>query len=157
MKYDENQLVLDFARRTKRNLEYIESKSHDNYDLEVYEVTQLINSMLGLLVFPQQKFFDDLPEISLGELVDKGWPKINTTKGKLKEDNLQQLLRYLRNGIAHFNVRFTANTSNKLTGVSIWNIPQGKKMQDWEAELSLDDLRNIVYRFIELIEKKYQP
>ena len=29
---------------------------------KVFEITQLINSMLGLLIFPQQSFFEEIPK-----------------------------------------------------------------------------------------------
>ena len=64
MDYDKTNLVLDFARRTKKNLEFIEhslTRDRLNSENDVYEVTQLINSLLGLLVFPQQKFYDAIP------------------------------------------------------------------------------------------------
>ena len=52
-------LVRDFARRTRTNLEFI--RHARNHGESVYEVTQLVNSMLGLLVFPQQQYVDRIP------------------------------------------------------------------------------------------------
>ena len=64
MMYEE--VVRDFARRTKANLLAIERLSASGE--EVYEVTQLVNSMLGLLVLPQQEFVDRIPETPLEQL-----------------------------------------------------------------------------------------
>lgn len=44
-------IVRDFAERTRKNLKAIERLLADNQD--VYETTQLVDSMLGLLVFPR--------------------------------------------------------------------------------------------------------
>jgi len=65
-------LVADFAKRTRANLETLRGiQIKNDPKLRVFEVTQLINSMLGLLVFPQQRYVDQIPEIPLAELVSK--------------------------------------------------------------------------------------
>ena len=70
---DYHNLVVDFAKRTRKNLEFIRSAQVANPELEVFEVTQLVNSLLGLLVFPQQKFMDQIEPkplaVSLSALV----------------------------------------------------------------------------------------
>ena len=157
MDYDKTNLVLDFARRTKKNLEFIEhslTRDRLNSENDVYEVTQLINSLLGLLVFPQQKFYDAIPETPLLELVKDGWPEIIPVEGNLKEDNLRQLLRYLRNGVSHFNIEFLTNRHNKIIGISIWNTPPHTDKPDWKVNLSLQDLKKIVYKFIDTLEER---
>jgi len=152
--------VLDFAHRTRKNLEYIESCSRDADSL-VYEFTQLINSLLGLLVFPKEKFWESLPETPLTDLVAKGWPDIKPVQGKLEEDNLRQLMRALRNGIAHFNLEFMTNKQNELSGVRIWNTRWNKSTKKseitWKAELTTEELKKIVYEFIEMIETMMKP
>lgn len=141
-------VIIDFARRTRANLEFVEAAKGRGEN--VFEVTQLANSLLGLLVFPQQRYMSSIPETPLSDLVGKGWPSIKTTFGELPENNLKQLMRMLRNSIAHFNVEFVAQTEGQITGLKVWNTKGGKK--SWEAELSLDDLRTIVFKFIELID-----
>lgn len=156
MNYDKSALILDFARRTKKNLEFVE-KFVLSYPLdsnvEVFEVTQLINSLLGLLVFPQQRFYSDKKlDIPLSQLRTDGWPDIKVIEGRLREDTLKGLLRYLRNGVSHFNIEFTINEDGNLSGIRVWNIPQDSKICDWKAELKLVELKAIVFKFIELIE-----
>jgi HEPN pEK499 p136 len=142
-------VIIDFARRTRANLEFIEAAKGRGEN--VFEVTQLANSLLGLLVFPQQRYMSSIPDTPLSDLVSQGWPKIRTTAGALPEENLQQLLRMLRNSIAHCNVEFISETEGQITGIKVWNINNSGK-KTWQAELSLDDLRTIVLKFIELIE-----
>lgn len=157
MEFDENNLVLDFVKRTKKNLEFVEEYVNNHQlepDIEVYEVTQLINSLLGLLVFPEQKFFDEIPKTPLSELIEIGWPEIHIIKGNLRQDNLQELMRYLRNGISHFHVKFLNNDMGIISGICIWNTPQNSSPPDWKANFSLDDLKRIVFKFIELIEDR---
>ena len=51
MNYED--VIADFATRTKKNLELIRRLQAEDPESEIYEVTQLLNSMLGLLVFPK--------------------------------------------------------------------------------------------------------
>jgi len=160
MNYEIDNLVLDFAHRTRKNLEFIEAHRGDA-DSQVYEFTQLINSLLGLLVFPKENFFRSIPETPLSELVAAGWPDIKPVQGCLKEDNLRQLVRTLRNGIAHFNLEFTTNAQNELSGVRIWNTrwnDSTRKLEStWKAELTTEELKTIVYKFIAIIETMMKP
>jgi hypothetical protein len=152
--YEYGRVVQDFARRTLRNLEYIETHAKSG---EVFEATQLINSMLGLLIFPQQEFYDRIPETPLVELEKQGWPRISAS-GELPDlpddaGNLKGLLRYLRNSIAHFNTSFLADENNRLHGIRVWNHVDGKRQnpKNWEAEISLDELRSLTRKFAGLI------
>lgn len=150
----QKEFIVDFAKRTRANLEFIERSSTSN----VFEVTQLFNSMLGLLVFPQQRYMDQIPQTPLQELVNSGWPTIKA-KGPATCENLRQLIRMLRNGISHCNVRFIADDKKQLAGMCIWNHEGGKSQNpiNWEAELSIKDLRTIAFKFIELMESEVDP
>lgn len=64
MNYDH--LVHHFAGRTLKNLAVIK-KHHETGDVEVYEVTQLINSALGLVVMPRKRFLNEIPDYTLAE------------------------------------------------------------------------------------------
>jgi len=109
-------VIRDFAERTRLNLRAIERLETDGHD--VYEVTQLVNSTLGLLVFPQQEFVDRIPETPLTELVRDGWPVPTVRRGADRVNNLNQLIRYLRNAIAHFNIQFRRRRSKRSTCVA---------------------------------------
>ena len=151
-------LVKDYVERTLVNLQVIEDiasgKAHLLYEGETvssaqtYEVTQLINSMLGLIVLPQQRFFNNIPQIPLNELTD--WPSPLIT-GKFPNDlnNLRDLMRYLRNSVAHFNIEFLPGSNGEISGIKIWN--NRDNARNWEAEMKLKDLRLAVQRFLELM------
>jgi len=99
-----DEIVIDFARRTRANLEFIENSR--KLGEEVFEVTQLANSLLGLLVFPREHYMGSIPDTPLPELVEQGWPEVRITHGQLPENTLKELMRMLRNSIAHCNVEF---------------------------------------------------
>lgn len=154
MNYNQDNILLDFAQRTKKNLTYIESQVQSSPDKDLFEVTQLINSLLGLLVFPFEKDKHRIPNRTLQELQDTGW-KVPRIIGNFKQvSNLRQLIRYLRNSVAHFNIEFYSDEKNQIAGLRVWNVHENRGIT-WKAEMSIDELRNNVYKFIEIIEDTY--
>ena len=146
MMYEE--VIRDFATRTQKNLRAIEGLQAKGS--EVYEVTQLVNSTLGLLVFPQQEYVDRIPETPLDELRRSGWPVPRCRLGSDQVQNLNQLIRYLRNAIAHFNLEFIGDGRAQIRLLRVWNENRAGA-KTWEAELSASDLRGITERFIDLL------
>jgi hypothetical protein len=144
-------LVKDFAKRTNINLRIIEkNKICGN---ESYEVTQLINSCLGLLVFPREKFFNSIPETQIEELEKQGWVIPEVSGNFPQVENLKQLLRYLRNAIAHFNIEFISDSEDQIQTIKVWNNYRGRKT--WEAILGIEELKSILEKFTELIDEKF--
>jgi len=148
-------LIRDFAGRTQKNLCAIERLRADGQ--EVFETTQLVNSMLGLLVFPREQFIDQIPKTSLLELREAGWPVPIVPNEFSQVTDLRELTRYLRNAIAHFNIEFIADESGEITGLRVWNTDQPGEKKTWEAELSLSDLRGIAERFTGLLLQGVPP
>jgi len=146
---DYQNLVRDFAIRTKQNLEFIRQVDERN-EYQVFEVTQLINSMLGLLVFPKEHYWDKIPEISIDEMKDTGWPIPQLVGDSPQISGLRDLVRYLRNAIAHFHIEFVADPSGRINGVRVKNIYRQEVI--WHAELSITDLEIITIKFIDLLE-----
>lgn len=157
-------IIRDFALRTRENLSVIE-RLHVEGE-EVFETTQLINSMLGLLIFPQQEYVKKIPRTSLTQLKTDGWPIPKVTGGFQQVSDLNQLIRYLRNAIAHFNVFFLTDEREQITGLRVWNMQPVRdnsnrvirdanneiiERKNWETELSLNDLRQITDKFIDLL------
>ena len=142
-------IVKDFARRTRSNLNLIKSLQELEPGIEVYEVTQLINSMLGLLVFPQQRYVNEIPKTTLRDLVEQGWPIPRVVGDYPQVKNLNQLVRYLRNAISHFNVEFLSDPTLQIQGLRVWNMWDGKTT--WKAELTIEDIEGITDKFVQLI------
>jgi hypothetical protein len=161
MEYKE--LVEDFAKRTRINLKIFRRiqiehpKIIDNYKKEdpqtdMYEVTQLINSLLGLLVFPREEFIGKIPNKTIDELKNDGWP-IPKIKGHYNQaNNLNQLVRYLRNAIAHCNIEFS-HKHKVITGLELWNKDPHTGNITWHASMTIDEIDVIGHKFIELILK----
>lgn len=144
---DYKDLIADFAKRTRANLDLIE-KHAANGD-EAYEVTQLVNSLLGLLVFPRERFMNRIPETPLSELHESGWPRLTITHGETECQTLRELTSKLRHSISHCNLEFIADRKGELTGLRVWNTVRAKR--NWEAELTLTQLKTIATKFIDLL------
>jgi len=153
MQYED--VIRDFARRTQSNLEAINRLKDSGHD--VYEATQLINSMLGLLVFPKEEYFNRIPTVPLSELEAKGWPVPRVTGDFAQVTDLRHLIRCLRNAIAHFNIEFPGDGTNELRQLRVWNTRKQGKQKTWQAELTLDELADITNRFIQLLLADEQP
>lgn len=82
--------VSDFAERTLANLEKIEKEKSDDAK---YEVTQLVNSLLGLIVFPKER------EVTDDKCVKNLVPYIIKT-------NNYSLIQHMRNAISHSHIFF---------------------------------------------------
>ena len=155
-------VVRDFVRRTRRNLELVREQSAAEEragtrdgQRSAFEVTQLVNSLLGLLVFPQQRYFDAIPHTPLADLARDGWPTVRAIDGFPNVDHLDDLMRYLRNAVAHFNIEFTEQGGQN-SGVRVWNKPPGQPI-NWKSELAIRDLQTITERFSELRDKRLSP
>lgn len=149
MEYDRNQPLADFARRTIANLERIREIQSQQAERPAYEVTHLINSLLGLLVFPREHYIDEIPNQSIDDLKRAGWPIPNVVGDGPSPCSLPELVRYLRNSIAHFNVEFLTDSRREICGLVLWN--EHNKKVNWKATYSLQQLEETVRRFAALI------
>jgi len=152
-------VVRDFIGRTRRNLDLVREHAEAegahgvaDEDRRAFEVTQLVNSMLGLLVFPQQKYFNAIPRTPLADLAGDGWPQVRAVEGFPDVADLREMMRYLRNAVAHFNIEFTEQFGT-IDGVRVWNT-KPNDVTNWKTELSMRDLESITERFCDLLDEQ---
>ena len=71
--------ALVFAQHTLENLEIIERDVP--IDSGFHPITQLINSLIGLVVFiHEREFVRHVADLPLSELEGKGWPRVQIDK-----------------------------------------------------------------------------
>lgn len=133
-------IIRDFIARTLHNLEFIEvqARNQGGADGQVYEVTQLINSMLGLLIFPREGFWVHLSARPLHTLP----PEFETLRRATRARDLRQLIRLMRNSFAHFNVK-TRSFMGQIDSLVLTNLNDQKQIT-WEMEITVDELRAFV-------------
>jgi len=98
--------VKEFAARTKSNLDFIK-KAKTQQALELYEFTQLVNSLFGLLVIPQQRernrINDDFIDATiLTNLQNK------ITRNDYPYNDFAEILRHMRNALAHGTITISS-------------------------------------------------
>ena len=89
-----------FIASTQKNLIAIECLK--DISCEVFEVTQLLNSMLGLLIFPKERLFEKIKNKSWDTMVKEEWPLPSEDYSHVSD--LEQLITNMRNAVAHCNI-----------------------------------------------------
>lgn len=161
--------TLTIAQRTRKNLEYIYTKKAIGDDVE--EFTQLLNSMLGMVISLRENYFKGSQVMwqkieELGLLEKRQNLKVLVGKNatpkspKLEKVNsFSQLFTKLRHAFSHncFKLEINKN-SNQIRGVTVWNIPQDldnePKNRIWEEYFSEVNLKDLAYLTVEYIEKE---
>lgn len=143
-------LVKDFASRTFQNLQYIqEGKAKGD---EVFEVTALISSLLGLIVFPKEKLSLKSFNNQLCDLAKSGWPDINSKEKIQKTITFADFFVKMRHAVAHGNIIAQSHTSNnEITELTFWNIHPRSNEKDWEINLSVAEIKQLVEKICPLI------
>jgi HEPN pEK499 p136 len=142
---------MGFANRTKKNLEHIQKAFDAGHDVHV--VTQIVNSLLGLVVFPWESHLDEVVKaMPLSELERQGWPRWEITKGSCA--TLGELIHHLRNGAAHQDMWFSSDDRD--AGEVTIELRNRKKKRAPEpylvARLNADEVQEFCLRFISLVE-----
>jgi hypothetical protein len=160
--------TLEIARRTRKNLEFIYSANQQGKDVE--EFTQLLNSMLGMMISLREDYFrgSDIAWQRVQDMGLKNYKKDMEIKGNTPTsespnldqiNSFSQLITRLRNAFAHncFDLVIDENT-DQIIGVRVWNVPTGKPNNKghrvWEAEIMEVDLKRLAYLFVEYLEKE---
>jgi hypothetical protein len=136
-----NDLVSDFAKRTLINLDHI--KRHELAgDEEAYFVTQLWNSLAGLIVLPREVELDRIQAIPMFELIAEGWPDITTSDWR--PDTLPEFVVAMRNAVSHWNVTFKAKPSHEIYELVMHSTVKGRNQ--WRGRMSVGVLEDVARR-----------
>lgn len=103
----------DFINRTKKIIEQYEKNNLPKEDR--FEVTLFLNCLVGLLILPQQHWFDNLPPTIISE---DEWgineDHISFIKpGETK--NIKAIATHLRNSVAHYYFKAFDNSSQEIS------------------------------------------
>jgi hypothetical protein len=136
------EFISDFARRTLHNLDRIK-QAEDEGEVNVYPVTQLWNSLLGLIVLPRERDGDRIPKMPISDLWAGGRPLVTERKGASR--TLRQLVTSLRNAVAHGGVKFDPDEHGEIVSLTLWNLPRGewdqpRESRTWEGFIAEPDL-----------------
>lgn len=144
------EMIQDFAKRTLEN--------YKNY-YGRFDVTQLINSMIGLLVFPKEGFeklniTDDMVDDNILSKLLTGIQK-NTYAEK---NTLKNIVKHMRNAVSHSHVVFCGEKPPvnsdpiEIKSVKFKDADTRKSPKpEFEMEISIDTLKEFLISFAECI------
>jgi hypothetical protein len=146
--------TLEIARRTRKNLEFIDAQKAKGADVE--EFTHLLNSMLGMLVCLREEYLWGR-EVTWDSVTALGLKKASIDEDP-RSTTFSMLVRRLRNGLVHNNFELTGHP--EINGVRLWNVPtgtppdkRGPENWTWTAKLPEQSLREVAYLVNDYIEK----
>lgn len=143
--------TLEIARRTRKNLEYLEACYCRGEP--VYEFTQLFNSMLGMIICVREDYYK-------GGRIEWSDPHLQQLKPSQglqgKSGAFSKLISNTRHAFAHSNYDFVINNDMKITGVKVWNLPDGAKdtpqNRTWNADFTEKELRELAFLAVNYLE-----
>lgn len=133
----------DFVERTKRIIEQYDSLTIPEKDK--FEVTLLLNCLVGLLILPQQNWYDNLPSEIISQ---KEWgitPEHISFIKRGETKNIKDISRHLRNSVAHYRFKAFDNSSNKISRIKFEDFEQSGN-KTFEALIPLANLRQFTNR-----------
>ena len=149
---DENNFAKEFFERTIYNLNLYNTQNATCNNEFKYEVTQLINSLLGLIVFVKEEgiSFDSIQLSDIKSHADMVWNYCHREGGRLEEKNFKNFLRHIRNAIAHKRLSIKSSNTNEISSIVFKDKDQ---RNHFEVELSVDELKNLVLKLSQCIEQ----
>lgn len=133
----------DFVERTKKIIEQYDSLTIPEKDK--FEVTLLLNCLVGLLILPQQNWYDNLPSEIISQ---KEWgitPEHISFIKRGETKNIKDISRHLRNSVAHYRFKAFDNSSNKISRIKFEDFEQSGN-KTFEALIPLANLRQFTNR-----------
>lgn len=144
------QQEFDFIIRTKKLIEQYENLQIAEKDK--FEVTLLLNCLVGLLILPQQNWFNNLPKDLISE---KEWGIAPHHISSIKEGepkNVENVARHLRNSVSHYRFNAFDNSSNKISRIKFEDFNSNGKT--FEALIPIKNLRDFTNKFTVYLERK---
>jgi hypothetical protein len=142
-----------FAQRVRKNLDFIIKMRGDGED--VHEVTELVTSLLGIIIFPwEAKALQELEKLPLSELEAEGWPRwdiLLDEKGDTK--TLGKLTRHLRNAASHRRLRFSSDHREMhRVVIQFEDTSKPTAQPNWRTKINAADLKEFCDRFTKRLE-----
>jgi len=129
----------NFAERTKVNLEFIEQSQSDGEN--VFETTQLINSLLGMIVFLRES--DRIDGSSLSRLW-KNLRYIPIYDEHNYSNRPSDFIRKFRNALAHGHIEPQVDENKEVSRFILWDECKCGNL-DWKIEIDLENIKILAY------------
>ena len=122
----------EFLRRTMWNVEKYQGE---------YEVTNLINNCLGLIVIPNNHLIDMLPKYTFNSDDNEfGINKNNIHYEYTQDFTLRNIVRHVRNGLSHGLIEQRIH-KGEIVGLRIFDRLNRQSPENFSLELSINELK----------------
>jgi len=132
--------IRDVMNRTMFNLEFVRERATKKGP---YEVTQLVNSFLGAVCHPWEKYPETF-KMTFAQATKRGCPY---TKAELQCDkepaNVAKLVNNMRDAIAHGNISFEG-TDGDISSIKLWVCPPKEGHRTWGVVFTVAELRQFL-------------
>ena len=134
------------VKRTKENLEWY---YQENYK---FEVTQTINSMLGMIVIPCEKGFPNEVDEMMFEEIDPDMV-LREVYDEAEYGSFQDFLIHLRNAVSHGGIEFM-EPEDKIK--QVWFKSSGYRRENHCSKFSVEQLHYFIINYAEALLKRLQ-
>ncbi len=132
----------DFILRTLKILEQYEEVKIQPH----YETTLLLNCFVGLLMLPQQEWYDN---ISTDLITQKEWGLSPTYISFLKigeTKNVRTVATHLRNSVSHYNFKAFSNKKEEISSIYFFDQDR-QENKTFEATIPIRNLKIFIKLF----------
>jgi len=103
VKSNPNQKIEDFFNEWHKKIKW--DRKNERYSLINQGV--ILTSLYGLIVYPKEIFFNNIPKISIESLNKDEWGNISIEMCPDCDKNLQGVVKHIRNSLSHGRVTIT--------------------------------------------------
>ncbi|MFZ1791012.1 MAG: HEPN family nuclease [Saprospiraceae bacterium] len=133
-------LEIDFIERTLNLISQYGANLHKYEFAQQYNYTLLINCLMGIIVMPKERIYSRLPNERLTKRLKNEMGLFESTvDSKIK--NIRDLIKGLRNSIAHFSIEIISKDKNELIDIIRFiDTDEHGKVEGIVAEFKAEDL-----------------
>jgi hypothetical protein len=133
-------LEIDFIERTLNLISQYEAILHNYEFTQQYNYTLLINCLMGIIVMPKERIYSRIPNERLTiKLKNEMGLFESTVDSKIK--STRDLIKGLRNAIAHFSIEIISKDDNELIDLIRFNdTDEYGKVEGVVAEFKAEEL-----------------
>ena len=153
MKYDAP-FEKEFISRTLKLLRQYETSC----GITKYEDTLFLNLCVGLLIIPQQAYYDQFQSLQHTFVDKKEW-SIDIRMISVGEKDVYNIIRHIRNSISHKRFELISENSCEITHIVVKDKGIDKStnniIQTFEAKFPMADFKNFVINITEYALKNF--
>ena len=150
MKYEES-FEKEFISRTLKLLRQYETSC----SITKYEDTLFLNLCVGLLIIPQQAYYDQFKPLQHTSVDKKEW-SIDIQMISVGEKDVYNIIRHIRNSISHNRFELISKNSYEITHIIVKDkIHDDSKDFSFDAEFPITIFKDFVIKVAEYALKNF--